>query len=149
MSKARDLADSYLDTEVDDKDALKVNLSDESYYQQDNILGTVSQSGGVPTGAIIERGSNANGEYVKYADGTLIMTLNRAISYTAESFLAVTLPATLASTLDVGTGYGLAPTATTDYGNMLWLNSPTEVTFRSSKTVNGNMLSLIVIGRWY
>ncbi len=39
-------------------------------YSKTNILGTVSQSGGVPTGAIIERGSNANGEYVRYADGT-------------------------------------------------------------------------------
>ena len=37
-----------------------------------NILGTVSQSGGIPTGAIIERGSNANGEYVRFADGTQI-----------------------------------------------------------------------------
>ncbi|MCE8006556.1 hypothetical protein [Aestuariivita sp.] len=36
-----------------------------------NLLGTVSQSGGVPTGAVIERGSNANGEYVKVADGTM------------------------------------------------------------------------------
>jgi hypothetical protein len=36
------------------------------------IVGTVSQSGGVPTGAIIERGSNANGEFVKYADGTVM-----------------------------------------------------------------------------
>lgn len=34
------------------------------------IVGTVSQSGGVPTGAIIQRGSNANGEFVRYADGT-------------------------------------------------------------------------------
>lgn len=34
------------------------------------VLGTVSQSSGVPTGAIIERGSNANGEYTRYADGT-------------------------------------------------------------------------------
>lgn len=38
------------------------------------LLGTVSQSGGVPTGAIIERGSNANGEYVRFADGTQICT---------------------------------------------------------------------------
>jgi len=37
-----------------------------------DVLGTVSQSDGVPTGAIIERGANANGEYVKFADGTLI-----------------------------------------------------------------------------
>lgn len=40
-------------------------------YGRSNIIATVSQSGGVPTGAIIERGSNANGEYTKYADGTL------------------------------------------------------------------------------
>lgn len=37
-----------------------------------DIVGTVSQSGGNPTGAIIERGSNANGDYTKYADGTMI-----------------------------------------------------------------------------
>lgn len=37
-----------------------------------NLVGTVSQSGGTPTGAIIETGSNANGTYVKYADGTMV-----------------------------------------------------------------------------
>jgi len=36
------------------------------------IVGTVSQSGGVPTGSIIESGSNTNGSYTKYADGTMI-----------------------------------------------------------------------------
>lgn len=41
---------------------------------QHNLLGTVSQSSGVPTGAVIERGSNANGEYVRWADGTQICT---------------------------------------------------------------------------
>ena len=45
----------------------------EPIYNQSNILGTVSQSGGVPTGAIIERGSNSDGEYVVFADGTMIM----------------------------------------------------------------------------
>lgn len=37
-------------------------------------LGTVAQSSGEPTGSIIERGSNANGEYVRFADGTQICT---------------------------------------------------------------------------
>ncbi|MCP6695845.1 phage tail protein [Pseudomonas donghuensis] len=37
-----------------------------------DVVGIVSQSGGVSTGAIIERGSNGNGEYIKFADGTLI-----------------------------------------------------------------------------
>jgi hypothetical protein len=54
-------------------------------YNQGNILGTVSESSGVPTGAIIERGSNANGEYVKYADGTMICQLRQAWSTGAWS----------------------------------------------------------------
>jgi len=56
-------------------DTLKVNASDTSYYQRSNILGTASQTAGVPTGAIIERGTNANGEYVRYADGTQVCTI--------------------------------------------------------------------------
>ena len=54
-------------------------------YHTSNILGTVSQSGGVPTGAVIERGSNANGEYVKYADGTMICSYVGGISGTATT----------------------------------------------------------------
>lgn len=42
-------------------------------FHTGNILGIVSQSGNIPTGAIIERGSNANGRYTKYADGTVFM----------------------------------------------------------------------------
>lgn len=41
-------------------------------YGRSTIVGTVSQAGGIPTGAIIEKGSNANGDFVKFADGTLI-----------------------------------------------------------------------------
>ncbi|WP_211475141.1 hypothetical protein [Collimonas humicola] len=39
-------------------------------YGKANILGVVGQTGGVPTGAIIESGSNANGYYTKWANGT-------------------------------------------------------------------------------
>lgn len=42
------------------------------FYHQQSILGTVSQASGTPTGAIIQRGSNANGEFVRFADGTQI-----------------------------------------------------------------------------
>ncbi|MGU5699322.1 hypothetical protein ACV1D9_19465 [Aeromonas allosaccharophila] len=45
------------------------------HYRRGNILGIVSQSGGIPTGAIIEHGSNANGEYTKFADGTMIIKI--------------------------------------------------------------------------
>jgi hypothetical protein len=39
-------------------------------YQNSNIVGTVIQSGGLPAGAVFERGTNANGSYIRYADGT-------------------------------------------------------------------------------
>lgn len=51
-----------------------------------DIVGTVTQSAGVPTGAIVERGSNANGEYVRYADGTQICWHN--VSAQDASFAA-------------------------------------------------------------
>ena len=43
-------------------------------YGPGNLLGTVGQSGGVPTGAVIERGTGVNGDYVRFADGTQICT---------------------------------------------------------------------------
>lgn len=44
-------------------------------YSAQSVLGAVSQSGGVPAGALIERGSNANGDYVRFADGTQLCTV--------------------------------------------------------------------------
>lgn len=43
-------------------------------YTQATIVGPVAQSGGTPTGAVVERGSNGNGDYVRWADGTQICT---------------------------------------------------------------------------
>jgi hypothetical protein len=51
---------------------IPATLTPDKAFRRGNVLGTVSQSSGVPTGAIIERGSNANGEYVRFADGTQI-----------------------------------------------------------------------------
>jgi len=46
------------------------NLPD--FYRRTNVVGTVSLSGGTPTGTVLERGSNGNGEYIKFTDGTLM-----------------------------------------------------------------------------
>ncbi|MDR5013498.1 hypothetical protein RF663_04445 [Aeromonas veronii] len=51
------------------------------HYRQGNILGAVSQLLGVPTGAIIESGSNANGEYVKFASGLMICMLRVDVNH--------------------------------------------------------------------
>ena len=48
-------------------------------YSPGNLLGNVTESGGVPTGAVIESGSNANGDYVRFANGTLICAREASI----------------------------------------------------------------------
>lgn len=69
----------------------KVSSGTSEAYTQANILGTVGLSGGVPTGAIIESGSNANGDYTMWADGTMIckQTFTTGTSWAAWSPLYV------------------------------------------------------------
>ncbi|MDZ3990387.1 phage tail protein [Pseudomonas sp. Teo4] len=50
-----------------------------------DILGAVSQSAGVPTGAIFELVSNANGDCLKLADGTMICVMESSTTYTATA----------------------------------------------------------------
>jgi len=130
-------------------------------YDWGNVLGTVSQSSGVPTGALIERGSNANGEYVRYADGTQICTFVAEVASLAigtaflggfrafgqlwtfpAAFLAATVPSVAGSAQD-STGFSVA-FATTGNLNTTWLI--TAITSQSAAT---RKASLLAVGRWY
>jgi hypothetical protein len=55
------------------------------------LVGTVTQSGGLPTGAVIERGSSANGDYVRLADGTQICV--HGLTASASAAVTWTFPA--------------------------------------------------------
>ncbi|MGX1186654.1 hypothetical protein AB7M29_004333 [Pseudomonas sp. F-14 TE3623] len=76
-------------------------------YGKSNIVGTVSQSGGAPAGAIVETGSNASGTYTKFADGSMICrgtTTGLGIDQTTttQAYSAnLTLPATFVGPYDV------------------------------------------------
>lgn len=72
------------DTTITRSAAGQIAVEGSLVYQRNNIVGTVSQSAGVPTGAVIERGSNANGEYTRWADGTQICT-SQALSMTSNT----------------------------------------------------------------
>lgn len=80
ISLKADSSGTFGEVLVNGSPALKVSnglleLPDgKDFFNQGNIVGTVSQSGGIPTGAVVERGSNANGDYVRFADGTQICT---------------------------------------------------------------------------
>ena len=71
------------------------------HYHSGNVLGAVGLSAGVPTGSIIERGANANGEYIKFADGTMVCCVsifNIPVTAISASFNRVcNLPAAFAS----------------------------------------------------
>ena len=115
-------------------------------YTTGNILGTVSQSGGVPTGAIIERGSNVNGEYTKYADGTMICTAD-SLTITANSNTTISFPSTFVSTTRcIITGDLAAATNNYTFGSNTAQGS---VSIRAVGIAGSVTLGYIAIGRWY
>jgi hypothetical protein len=142
------------------------NITDNSgnTYQKDNILGVVSQSGGVPTGAIIERGSNANGEFVKYADGTLICTYkgvyvdssgatlsniagyHKSVSY---GFPAVFAAAPHAVTPINKSSVDYYTIATQDSTPTTTLTGVLYALFPNNNGSVGTHIGYIAIGRWY
>ena len=121
-----------------------------------DILGIVSQSGGVPTGAIIERGSNANGEYVKFADGFMFCT-HEAVSqdcttadggvFRSSAAGSWTYPASFAEPPFVGG----AVSGTT----IRWVTCNAASTLAAFRQFSGQSSStvlatrLFAVGRWY
>jgi hypothetical protein len=69
-------------------------------FSNENILGTVSENAGVPTGAVIERGAGANGEYVRLADGTQLCW--RTLTASAGAAVTWTFPAAFSAAPVVG-----------------------------------------------
>ncbi|WP_236045296.1 MULTISPECIES: DUF2793 domain-containing protein [Pseudooceanicola] len=74
-------------------------------FTQASVVGTVSQSAGVPTGAVLESGSNANGEYTRWADGTQICTNGGAAITTDPASFAGTPVSIDGAKLKIGRWY--------------------------------------------
>lgn len=125
-----------------------------------DILGTVSQASGIPTGALFETGSNASGNWVKYADGTMICWSNSrplgnlaaplgAIYYTGsqawtfpQSFVASpAVAAHISSTVGyswVGLGSGATSASAATFSG-----------FSATSTTGTPTFSAIAVGRWF
>lgn len=128
-------------------------------YGTANLLGTVSQSGGVPTGKVIERGSNANGEYVRFADGAQICVCEKA-STDAQNVAvgslyrtdgeALTFPAAFSTT----TGLSVMPGFTGDTAAWFTCDAPTTTSVHTRRVGIFNMAidvtyRIVAIGRWF
>ena len=120
------------------------------------VLGGVSQSGGVPTGAIIQRGSNSNGQFVRFADGTQIcrhtitipsMTVAADSIFRSEvqrwDYPAVFINADIsaAGTCDGSSSWLSCSSVNTGFANVLCFSSFNVPTTRTAK--------ILAFGRWY
>ncbi|MDT8245445.1 pyocin knob domain-containing protein [Pseudomonas aeruginosa] len=118
------------------------------------IMGTVSVDGsGNPNGALFQNGSSANGDYVRFADGTQI-TRTRIIGSRATGTHSITIAAAFTSGQDTavfvnwvpGTNWPASP------GNGIrgiYLQSASVVTFYLNDAMGTNdSLVITAIGRW-
>lgn len=124
-----------------------------------DIVGTVAQSGGVPTGAIVERGSNANGDYVRYADGTQICWSTVAVTFTTTASGGVfrdtgafswTFPAAFSATPVVTLsprGSSVSWAAPNSVGTTA-VTSGTIFTTVALSSASGN-IAAFAVGRWF
>jgi hypothetical protein len=121
-----------------------------------DIVGTVSQSGGVPTGAIFEKGSNANGRYVKYADGsaTAEMTVTTT-SFSPVAGLHVSndmsapTPITFIAGSAVLSGNDALNNSFLVAGRVEPNSISVKAYFTSSPGVPVRTINIVVQGRWY
>jgi hypothetical protein len=120
------------------------------------LLGTVSQSAGLPTGAVIERGSAANGEFVRFADGTQICTrTNLSVSNAATASGSLFRSADVAWTFPAS--FAVAPVVTgnvDDIDGWLVAGVPglAAVNLRvmsSTTKLTALTLRALAVGRWF
>lgn len=128
-------------------------------YGPGNLLGTVGQAGGVPTGAVFETGSNGNGAYVRFADGTQICTNELTLNAPNVAFGSVyqgnsgvtwifpaafaggTKPSVMASDTNVGRLFVTAFTGNNVQAGM--------IAMRAHPVATPPIVNAVAIGRWF
>ncbi|HEV7344142.1 MAG TPA: hypothetical protein VGN60_00725 [Devosia sp.] len=142
---------------------IRDDLTPDKAFRRGNILGTVSHLSGGPSGALIESGSNGNGSYARFANGTQICICSSSVDFNNTSYQLFSYPAAFA-TADVGLSLSFAGSPTTGDVND-WLNRLHQVTAVKSSSTIGLMLfraatygalsglygpvNVIAAGRWF
>ncbi|AUF96721.1 hypothetical protein CXQ80_13190 [Pseudomonas sp. 02C 26] len=126
-------------------------------YGRANALGTVSQASGVPTGALMEFGSNANGQYYRFANGLQVcinqpsttlalgandiknMTINFAAAFSSRTFFAHVQG---------------SPNASADWYGCIYVANASALSitpvFRNGPNAQSIVeITAVAVGRWY
>lgn len=127
-----------------------------------DVVGPVSQVGGVPTGAIMEKGSNSGGEFIKFADGTLICwvlgTVTGSIPNDSGKEFTIPYPSTFSSGPMISLLVGFATGATNGITGRLSAGLPGAPGTTSARIHVYNTSGLaptsfdyyaVITGRWY
>lgn len=124
-----------------------------------DLVGSVSQSGGVPTGAVIERGSNANGAFVRLADGTQfcwsptftqsVATANGGL-FMSGTPISWTPPAVFSTTNDMCGSVVPYNNSQTHWGVVRPVNATSaEITIFAAQSFTERRVSVMLSGRWF
>ena len=122
----------------------------QEFYTRLNVVGDVSQAGGLPTGAIIQQGSNSNGEFVRFADGTQICWVS-GFSVSGSGAPSWTYPAEFAAfprSIAGNVQNATTPAVLTFGASIGAASGPVRVWNLSGSRVTENV-SLIAVGRWF
>lgn len=134
-------------------------IDGDGFVRMADVLGTVSQSGGVPTGALQQYGTNANGQFWRLASGLQICTqfVSSALSadtaagavYISASEATWTFPAVFVNS-------DVSVSCSPRTSNAVWgkgrCTGSTSGAYRlvsSSSTTALISVELSAIGRWY
>jgi hypothetical protein len=123
-------------------------------YDTANAVGAVSQTGGLPTGAIVERGATANGQFVRMADGS-------QMCWHTLGFNALATDTTATATWTYPAPFGFAPNvsltnlAAAPHQQFCALAAApgpvsAQVTCRhSTGTTSSRTVQVQTVGRWF
>jgi hypothetical protein len=113
-----------------------------------NLIGTVSETGGAPTGAVMQLGSTANGRFTRFANGLQICT--HVLQGSASGAVTWTFPAEFVSVSGL-TAIAQASSTSARFGTTEVLQA-TDVTFSvydSSGARTAQFARLCAIGYWF
>jgi hypothetical protein len=115
-------------------------------YDAASVIGTASHVGGLPTGAIFERASNANGFYTRFADGTQIC--GHSVNASSAGPVTWTYPALFLGAPIVQI---TAASAASAVGVLFVADTATAIfnAFNASGTAITVGCRLLAVGRWF
>lgn len=126
-------------------------------YHRGNVVGTVSQTSGTPTGALVERGTGANGDWVRLADGTQIcwkLNLSAATVSTADGalFKSANVSWIFPAAFSAAPAVSGAQAASLDCWASAGTVTATTATCRLRATVtkgSATAFGMVATGRWF